>query len=25
LEPGAVPPKGWEQAVNEFLKEQGTP
>jgi len=23
LEPGAVPPKGWEQAVNEYIREQG--
>jgi len=25
LEPGAVPPKGWEQAVNEYLKAQAMP
>jgi len=23
LEPGAVPPAGWEQAVNEYLRQQG--
>jgi hypothetical protein len=23
LEPGAVPPNGWEQAVNDYIKQQG--
>lgn len=23
LEPGAAPPNGWEQAVNEYIREQG--
>jgi hypothetical protein len=23
LEPGAVPPKGWEQAVSDYIKQQG--
>ena len=23
LEPGAVPPAGWEQAVNEYIRQQG--
>jgi hypothetical protein len=23
LEPGAVPPNGWEQAVKDYIKQQG--
>jgi hypothetical protein len=25
LEPGAVPPKGWEQAANDYIKQQSAP
>lgn len=25
LEPGAVPPNGWDQAVKDYIKQQGEP